>query len=174
MAVQYSGISGNMDENRIVFLDDFIDLDHCRVLQAGAVLQLIPKSGLEDQIFSKLEHASPHMKIYRRADLPERLHLKHNSRVTPLVGIPDDGWIIATRSIEGKMQPQFVRGDHGHDPKHLSMHGIFYASGPALKKDILVDRFESVHVYNLLASLLDIKAAPNDGNPSIIEPLLVH
>jgi alkaline phosphatase D len=54
------------------------------------------------------------------------------------------------------------------------MHGIFYASGPALKKDIFVDRFESVHVYNLLASLLDIKAAPNDGNPSIIEPLLLH
>lgn len=163
-----------MDESRVVFLDDFIDLDHCRVLQAGAVLQLIPKSGLEAQIYSKLVHASPHMKIYRRADLPERLHLKHNSRVTPLVGIPDDGWSIATRSIESKMQPQFVRGDHGHDPKHLSMHGIFYASGPALKKDILVDRFESVHIYNLLASLLDIKAAPNDGNPSIIEPLLLH
>ena len=72
------------------------------------------------------------------------------------------------------LQPQFLRGDHGHDPKHLSMHSIFYASGPALKKGILVDRFESVHIYNLLASLLNIKAAPNDGNPSIIEPLLVH
>jgi predicted AlkP superfamily pyrophosphatase or phosphodiesterase len=163
-----------MDENRVVFLDDFIDLDHCRVLQAGAFLQLIPKPGMEDQIFSKLQHASPHMKIYRRADLPGRLHLKHNSRVTPLVGIPDDGWIIATRSIEGTMQPEFIRGDHGQDPKHLSMHGIFYARGPALKKGILVDRIENVHLYNLLASLLAIKAAPNDGNPAVIEPFLVH
>jgi predicted AlkP superfamily pyrophosphatase or phosphodiesterase len=163
-----------MDESRVVFLDDFIDLDNCRVIQSGAVLQLIPNAGMEAQIYSELVNANPHMKVYRRADLPERLHLKHNSRVTPLVGIPDDGWSIATHSPVSEAQTQFLRGDHGQDPKHLSMHGIFYASGPALKKGILVDRFENVHIYNLLASMLDIEAAPNDGNPGIIEPFLVH
>lgn len=163
-----------MDESRVIFLDDFIDLDNCRVLQEGAVLQLIPKPGLENQIYSKLANASPHMKIYRRADLPEKLHLKHNSRVTPIIGIPDDRWTIARHSLVGKTDSQFVRGDHGHDPKHLSMHGIFYASGPALNKGTLVDRFESVHIYNLLALLLDLKAAPNDGDPKVVERFLVH
>lgn len=163
-----------MDKNRVVILDDFIDLENCTVLQAGAFLQLIPNPGFEDQIYSKLVNASPHMKIYRRADLPERLHLKHNSRVTPLVGIPDDGWTTTTRSLLRNSNSNLARGDHGHDPQHLTMHGIFYATGPALRKGLVVDRFESIDVYNLLALLLDIEASPNDGNPGTIEPFLIQ
>ena len=162
-----------MDESRVIYLDEFIDVEDCQVLQEGAVLQLIPKPGLEDAIHSKLVKAHPRMKIYRKDDLPERLHLKNNSRVTPIVGIPDDGWTIATHSPSEEMRSRFVRGDHGHDPQHLSMHGIFYASGPAMKKGIVVDRFESVHVYNLITSILGLKAAQNDGDPAVIETFLV-
>jgi predicted AlkP superfamily pyrophosphatase or phosphodiesterase len=162
-----------MDKRRVIYLDDFINLDDCKVLQDGAILQLIPKAGSEDLIYSKLVNAHPRMKVYRRDDLPERLHLKNNSRVPPIVGIPDDGWVIMNRSKEARLHAHFVQGDHGHDPRHLSMHGIFYASGPALKQGLVVDRLDSVHVYNLLSSILNLEAAPNDGDPQVIEPLLV-
>ena len=55
-----------MDESRVIFLDDYIDVENCTVLQEGAIAQLIPKPGVEDLIYSKLKSAHPQMKIYRR------------------------------------------------------------------------------------------------------------
>jgi hypothetical protein len=46
------------------------------------------------------------------------------------------------------------------------MHGIFVAAGPAFRSGLVIDRFASVEIYNVLARTLDLTPAPNDGTPA--------
>ena len=44
------------------------------------------------------------------------------------------------------------------------MAAVFVAHGPAFRRGVAVPTFDSVDVYPLLARLLGVKAAPNDGD----------
>jgi len=37
---------------------------------------------------------------------------------------------------------------------------------------MMVAPFENIHIYNALAAALQVKPAPNDGDPRVAEPLL--
>ncbi len=52
------------------------------------------------------------------------------------------------------------------------MHGLFVASGPAFRRGVVVPAFENVDVYNVLARVLGVTAAPNDGDPGTAARLL--
>jgi hypothetical protein len=52
------------------------------------------------------------------------------------------------------------------------MHGIFYAMGPAFKSGWVQPTFENVSIYNLMAYLLGVKPAPNDGTFSSVSGML--
>jgi hypothetical protein len=52
------------------------------------------------------------------------------------------------------------------------MHGLFVASGPAFRRAALVRPIESVDVYNVLARVLGVRPAPNDGDPGVMAGLL--
>jgi hypothetical protein len=51
------------------------------------------------------------------------------------------------------------------------MHSIFYAEGPAFKKDFRADTLYNVDIYNIVTGILGLVPAPNDGNPERISPL---
>jgi hypothetical protein len=44
------------------------------------------------------------------------------------------------------------------------MHAIFYAVGPAFKQNYIQPSFQNTNIYPLLAYLLGIKPAANDGD----------
>ncbi|NET42154.1 hypothetical protein [Okeania sp. SIO2B3] len=52
------------------------------------------------------------------------------------------------------------------------MHGIFIASGPSFKEGLLVESFQNIEVYNLMAKVLNLKPAPNDGNFDSVQAML--
>jgi hypothetical protein len=54
----------------------------------------------------------------------------------------------------------------------MSMRAIFIAAGPAFKRGATVAPFENVSIYNVLANILHVTPAPNDGDPSIVRALL--
>jgi predicted AlkP superfamily pyrophosphatase or phosphodiesterase len=62
-----------------------------------------------------------------------------------------------------------ARGSHGYDPALPSMRASFIARGPAFRQGVEIPAFDNVDVYLLLARLLGITPAPNDGD---ITPLL--
>jgi hypothetical protein len=66
----------------------------------------------------------------------------------------------------------FSRGNHGYDPRVRSMHGLFVASGPAFRRGAVVPAFDSVSVYGVLARVLGVTPAPNDGDPEVAARLL--
>ena len=115
---------------------------------------------------------SEHLAIYRRSEIPERYSLRENPRTPPILGVPDVGWKVATREVYAADDHASMKGDHGQDPSDRRMHGIFIANGPAFRSGLVIDRLESVEVYNLLAAVLNLVPAPNDGTPGALDRLL--
>lgn len=49
---------------------------------------------------------------------------------------------------------------------------FFAAKGPEFKSGERVSEFEAVHIYELMAHLLNLNPAPNDGNFNEVQMLL--
>jgi len=52
------------------------------------------------------------------------------------------------------------------------MRALFVAHGPAFRRGLLVPEFDNVDVYPLLAKILGIRPAPNDGDFNAVAPML--
>ena len=53
------------------------------------------------------------------------------------------------------------------------MHASFYAWGPAFKSNYKIRGFENIHIYPLIADILQLKITdPIDGNIKVLKPLL--
>ena len=96
------------------------------------------------------------------------------SHVAPIVGVPDEGWIVTTREEEARRKPDADprRGTHGYDPALRSMHALFVAAGPGVREGLLVEPFENVHIYDFLCGLLKLNPAKNDGDPGVTRGFL--
>ena len=53
------------------------------------------------------------------------------------------------------------------------MRALFVAHGPAFRHGLVVAEFDNVDIYPLLTKILGIKPAPNDGDFSVVAPMLV-
>lgn len=45
-------------------------------------------------VYNLLKKCHTHMKVYMKADIPERLHYKYNERIQPIILVADEGWTI--------------------------------------------------------------------------------
>jgi hypothetical protein len=52
------------------------------------------------------------------------------------------------------------------------MQAIFLARGPAFKKSVVVPPFRNIHLYELLAQLLGVTPARNDGSLDSVKSVL--
>jgi hypothetical protein len=53
------------------------------------------------------------------------------------------------------------------------MHAIFYAWGPAFKRNQVVPAFENIHVYPLLAEILGLTISDKiDGDKKVLKSIL--
>ncbi|MEE9466659.1 MAG: ectonucleotide pyrophosphatase/phosphodiesterase, partial [Candidatus Neomarinimicrobiota bacterium] len=162
------------DSNQVIFLDDYIDPAMGRVISWSPVLGLRPREDAVDYVYNTLKGAHPQLQVYRRDEIPARLHYSSHHRIPPIIGIADEGWSITTHDYYDRNPARFQGGAHGYDNRYKSMGGIFIAKGPAFKSGQVVEAFENIHIYNLLAMVLDVDPAPNDGNPDRVRDLLVR
>ncbi|NWX91086.1 ENPP7 phosphodiesterase, partial [Nothoprocta pentlandii] len=128
---------------------------------------LVPKEGKLEHVYTVLKNAHPKLHVYKKEEFPKRLHYANNSRITPLLMYSDPGYVI-----HGRFKVQFNKGEHGFDNEDMNMKTIFRAVGPAFKRGLLVEPFESVHVYALLCELLGIVPEPHDGSLHVTQPML--
>jgi predicted AlkP superfamily pyrophosphatase or phosphodiesterase len=82
-----------------------------------------------------------------------------------------EGWTIAQRTAADP-RPTVLRGNHGYDDTLPSMRAIFVAQGPAFRRGVTVPPFRSIHVYPLLAEVLDLAPAPTDGSLDSVRAML--
>lgn len=162
----------SINPNKVIFLDDYINLNTVKIIDWSPVLALQPRDGEKEKIYNALVNAHPQLNVYYKEDIPERLHFRNHRRITPIIGIANEGWSISSHDLLNSLKLQFLRGSHGYDNQLSSMHGIFIASGPAFKKGLITEAFENIHIYNLITKILNLKPAPNDGNLDSVQILL--
>jgi predicted AlkP superfamily pyrophosphatase or phosphodiesterase len=157
---------------RMIYLDDLIPLDSLRVIDWTPVATIQPATGRDAYVYSRLHGAHPHLAVYRKADVPARLHFSAGNRISPIVAIADEGWTITTRARVAALKGKFSLGAHGYDNALPSMSGILIAAGPRLKAGFVRPPIENVHVYPLLAALLGLAPAPSDGSIDSVRTMI--
>jgi predicted AlkP superfamily pyrophosphatase or phosphodiesterase len=165
-----------LSPDRIVWLDDYVDDDAVDVIEAGATLELAPRTGSVNSVYRRLLRKHPHVAIYKRDNTPPRLHYRSNPRIPPIIGILDDGWVVRTRRREQRRREREdakpERGAHGFQPTDRNMQAVFLAAGPAVRQGVRVEPFENIHIYDFLCAVLNLTPARNDGNAAVSRPFL--
>lgn len=157
--------------DRVMYLDDYVDLSRIAVVDLSPVGLLVPTAEYAAEAYRRLKGAHAHLQVYRKGEVPARLHYNANARITPLVTIADEGWTLTTRAIAARVGPP-KGGAHGFDNLLPSMGALFVAAGPDFRTGVVVPPFQNIHVYSLLAGLLGVTPAPNDGSPDSTRALL--
>ncbi len=158
--------------DRVIVLADAIDLDSVRIDSLSCLATIEPKPGREPAVYEGLR-TLPHLRVYRRAEIPERLHYRNHRRIPGLIAIADEGWLIAKSKpgLAARKRP-LPLGMHGYDNNLRSMHGIFVAAGPSFRRGVTVPAFENIHLFPLLLRLLGLPPHPSDADPAVLAPLL--
>jgi predicted AlkP superfamily pyrophosphatase or phosphodiesterase len=152
-----------LSSSRVVYLDDYASLDSMDVIDYGAVTAIRPKPSHERYVYDHLHGANAHLAVYHKADVPARFHYSDNPRIQPIIAIADEGWNVTSHArVRPNAAP--MGGTHGYDNRLVSMGALFIASGPAFKSGVVVPPFQNIHVYDLMAHLLGLRPAPNDGS----------
>jgi predicted AlkP superfamily pyrophosphatase or phosphodiesterase len=155
------GMAAIAPERRI-YLDDAVDSANVAVVNLSPNLMIAARDSNDDALLARLKKL-PHLSVWKKADVPARLHYGSNARITPIVGVADPGWMIEWRNG----RPYNGLGEHGYDNASPDMRALFLAHGPDFKAGSTIDGFPNVDIYDLIARLLGITPAPNDGS---IEP----
>ncbi|MEQ1761994.1 MAG: ectonucleotide pyrophosphatase/phosphodiesterase [Pyrinomonadaceae bacterium] len=161
-----------------IVLDRFFDAnDTAKIFWVGEFSQIFPKPGMEDKVYETIRSKlPPTARIYRRSEIPKRFRLSHAKRLAPLVVVPEPGTVITNEERWAKAEREGtldkVRGGHGYDNMHPLLRATFIANGPAFKTGYTSEPFESVDVYNLMAKILKLKPAKNDGKWKRIKKVL--
>ncbi|MBI3504459.1 MAG: alkaline phosphatase family protein [Proteobacteria bacterium] len=156
---------------RTIFLDDYVAMDSLEVIDWTPVAAIAPRPGREAYVYARLSTANPHLAIYRKRDVPARLHFDSNPRITPIVGIAEEGWSISTHERASHAGSAGAGGAHGYDNQLASMGALFVAAGPAFRRGVTVPPFQNIHVYPVLAKLLGVTPARTDGSLDSVRTL---
>ncbi len=159
-----------LSEERVIFLDDLINLEIVDIIDRTPVAMIRPNEGNTDGIYQALKENEENYSVYLKKDLPEAFRFKNHYRIPEIILIADLGyWITTRRILDERGLPA---GMHGYDHRLPEMHAFFLAQGPAFKQNIEVGIIESIHLYELMSHIMALEPAPNDGSLGEIEHLL--
>ncbi|XP_029184805.2 ectonucleotide pyrophosphatase/phosphodiesterase family member 3-like isoform X1 [Acropora millepora] len=159
---------------RVVYIDKYnVTLNDIQSSQqyGGPFMSIDPKSGISaEDIVNRLHCKSPHLRVFLKKDLPKRLHYSLNRRIGQIILIAEDEWLIGTNASAGY---RYCKGGaHGYDNLDVNMRALFVAHGPSFKKGEVVESFQNNELYDMMAGILGLKPAPNDGTPGSLSHLL--
>lgn len=159
---------------QVVTTTEMVPADVAAVVSPGQSVGFRPLPGREAEAERRLLGRHAHYACWRKEELPARWHYGRNPRVPPIVCQMDEGWdaLPPQAATRRKTEATGTRGSHGYDPALPSMRAVFIATGPSFARGKRLPAFDNVDVYPLLARLLGIPAAANDGDPQRLLPAL--
>ncbi|AXI84290.1 alkaline phosphatase family protein [Xylella taiwanensis] len=153
-------------------LERIVRVSDVHVVSDGQVLGITPLPGHESQIEAMLLGAHATYDCWRKQAVPAHWHYGTHPRIPTILCQMHEGWDALPAAQIIKRNPLQMRGSSGFDPTLPSMHAVFLAHGPSFIPGTLLNPISNVDVYPLLARLLGIPAAPNDGDPRALLPAL--
>lgn len=171
VVVSDHGLTASSVERTIV-ADDIVDLQRVHPVNYGVVAGFAPAPRQWRYADATLLRPHDHMQCWRRTQIPARFHYGSNPRIPPIVCLAAPGWTITSSAQLKERADDFSRGEHGYDNELPDMRALFIASGPAFRHGVRVPEFDNVDVYPLLAHLLRIRPARNDGNAQTMHGML--
>ena len=149
-------------EDKVVFLDEIINLDDVDMIDWSPVAMIRPDEGKKDEVYTALKENEENYRVYLKDEIPDRFHFSDHYRIPEIIIIADMGYTITNR--ENFEERGVVPGMHGFDNMGQEMFTFFAAKGPAFKVNEVESPVESVNIYELISHLLQIEPAENDGS----------
>lgn len=132
----------------------------------GPLVHFSTKSTQErKKLLSVLNQNRSHFTVYKKENMPDYFHYKHNPFIGDVIAIAELGYtFIRTPGELEKVRKRNPHGDHGYDNHTLDMQGIFVAGGPAFKRGYRCETLHNVDVYPLVCKMLGLVPRQNiDG-----------
>jgi len=157
---------------KLVVIDKYVDLKTVDVVDWGPPIAVRALDDNNAALFEKLKRV-PHARAWMAADGQPHLHFSDSARIQPVILLANEGWMISSQSWVDK-HPKFEHGgQHGYDNEAKSMRATFLAAGPAFANHATLAPFANVHVYSLMAYLLNLSPAETDGSINVFQYVLV-
>ena len=156
----------------VIAIEDMVDPTDAAMVSAGQSVGFSPRPGRRTAAEARLLGQHEQYDCWRKHELPARWHYGSNARVPAIVCQMHEGWDALPRAALASRPREATRGSHGFDPALPSMRAIFIAHGPAFREGVVIPAFDNVDVYPLLARLLGITPAANDGDAQALLPAL--
>ncbi|XP_029649912.1 uncharacterized protein LOC115223464 [Octopus sinensis] len=123
------------------------------------------KSSENLNISTKINCGNRHVSLYNPSTLPRHFHYTHNQRIGDFILVTDAGWIVAQSS-----ETECKKLNYDLDN---SKQAFFLASGPSFVNSTLTEPFDNIELYNMMADLLKIEPAPNNGTEGALNAILL-
>lgn len=156
---------------QVIDTRSMVDPAIAQAVSVGQPVGFAPLPGREREAQAALVGRHDHYQCWNKAEMPGRWQYGSHMRVPAIVCEMDEGWDALTPEKLARHSTDY-RGAHGHDNTLPSMRAVFVAAGPSFRQGKVIAGFDNVDVYDLLARLLGVPAAPNDGDPSTFNGVL--
>nr|XP_039265531.1 venom phosphodiesterase 2-like [Styela clava] len=168
-------------KNKLIYLEDYGLKETDYSFDTGAVVRI--QKSLNKSLWprynplelkKKLEcmRNETHWEAYLTHEyLPKKFHYANNEYIGDVHLVVDDKWWIT----ETRDDPDCEPGGHGYDNDFTDMRAFFAAHGPSFKRGYTKKLpFGNIEMYNLMADLLGLNAAPNNGTEGSLYDILVN
>lgn len=156
-----------LSPDRQILLDQYVDTSMLAIIDGwNPTMNLKVKEGYLDQVYESLQKVE-NLQVWKHGEAPAHLHHGTHIRTHDITILADDGWSIYWSWAKGD-----ANGTHGYDIRNTDVNAIFYAIGPDFKSNYVKKPFQNIHIYPLLAHLLQLQPAKVDGNLDSIRDIL--
>jgi predicted AlkP superfamily pyrophosphatase or phosphodiesterase len=153
----------------IRYIDDLVPADAIEPEYGGQLMGFAPRPGREREVEAAVLGRHDRFQCWRKGELPAGWHYGRNPRIPSILCQADDGWRVWMRRWPAQAA---LKGEHGFAPEDPGMRAAFVATGPSFRTGTRLPAFDNVDVYPLLAHLLGIAPAANDGELAPLLPAL--
>ncbi len=157
-----------ISKEKIIMLDDYIKKEWVEGVYGGnPVYTIRAKKGKVQQIYKALKKVK-HLKVYLRGKAPKSLHVGNHPNFGDIIVFAKKGYSVFDAVRHG----YDFGGTHGYLNTDKQMGALFVAKGNMFKEGYTKKSIKNVDVYNIMAYILGIKPAKNDGDFNNVKSLL--
>ncbi|XP_038056713.1 venom phosphodiesterase 2-like [Patiria miniata] len=151
---------------------NFTTSDYYSRSTAGCMMRYSnkPDTVLKDprDIVDRLKCRDPNVIPYVKKDMPKRWHYMNSKRIEDVLIPVKEDFAITNVNLPSNCDG----GGHGYDNLARQMQSLFLAYGPAFKKNLKIEHFQNIELFNIMCDVLGIPAPANDGENGRLHEIL--